>query len=192
MDYNFFAYLNRMKFIERWSLMHSTIKENIMEHSEQVAQISHALAMINKVIYKGNVDPGKCVEIAIFHDASEVITGDLPTPVKYFNSKINEAYRGLEGIANKKLVSMLPLEMRDEYLKIIESDKNTLEYKLVSAADKIAAYVKCLDELKTGNREFLKAKKSIKEKIDSINLIEVVYFMDNFIKGYELSLDEME
>jgi 5'-deoxynucleotidase len=163
-----------------------------MEHSEQVAQISHALAMINKIIYKGNADPGKCVEIAIFHDASEVITGDLPTPVKYFNSKINEAYRGLEGIANKKLVSMLPEELREEYINILESDKNTLEYKFVSAADKIAAYVKCLDELKTGNKEFLKAKKSIKEKIDAINLVEVVYFMENFIKGYELSLDEME
>lgn len=192
MNYNFFAYLNRMKFIERWSLMHSTIRENIMEHSEQVAQISHALAIINNKIFGGNASAGKCAEIAIFHDASEVITGDLPTPVKYFNKEINEAYKGLEGVANEKLLSMLPPKLQEEYRLIINPSKCDYEYRLVAAADKISAYIKCLDELKSGNKEFLKAQKTIKEKIELLSLKEVDYFMDNFIKGFELTLDEME
>ncbi|MDD4120346.1 MAG: 5'-deoxynucleotidase [Clostridia bacterium] len=192
MNYNFFAYLNRMKFIERWSLMHSTIKENIMEHSEQVAQISHILGVINNVVFGGNANPGDCVKLAVFHDANEVITGDLPTPVKYFNVEIRTAYKSLESVANDKLISMLPEELRGVYKKILDPDKNSIEYKLVSAADKISAYIKCLDELKSGNKEFLKAKKTIKQKIDDITLPEVQYFMDNFIKGFELSLDEME
>ncbi|HQC54412.1 MAG TPA: 5'-deoxynucleotidase [Clostridia bacterium] len=192
MNYNFYAYISRMKFIQRWSLMHSIIPENIMEHSEQVAQIAFGLAVINNKIFNGSADVGKCVSIAIFHDVSEVITGDLPTPVKYYNKELNDAYKGLESVANNKIISMLPDELKGAFEEVISADKNSYEAELVKAADKIAAYVKCVEELKAGNKEFTKAKKSNKALIDEIELPEVKYFMDKFIKGFELSLDELE
>ena len=143
---NFFAYLNRMKYIERWSLMHSTVKENVMEHSEQVAQIAHALATINNVVFGGDVNADKCVSLAVFHEASEVITGDLPTPIKYYNNEIKVAYKGLEGVANEKLLTMLPEEMRDRYRAVISPDVTSEEYRMVKAADRLAAYIKCVEE----------------------------------------------
>ena len=192
MSYNFFAYLNRMKYIERWSLMHSTKKENIMEHSEQVAQLAHALAYVSNKIYGNNVDVNACVTLAVFHESSEVITGDLPTPIKYYNNEIKVAYKELEKVADNKLLSMLPQEMRDDYKKILEPDKNSYEYKLVKAADRLAAYVKCLEEIKSGNKEFSKAEKSIKKELENSPLPEIKYFMDNFIKGFSLTLDELD
>lgn len=192
MNYNFYAYISRMKHIRRWSLMHSIIPENIMEHSEQVAQIAFGLATISNKFFDGNVDVGKCVTIAVFHDVSEVVTGDLPTPIKYYNSDIKNAYKDLEGIANEKLITMIPMDLQNDYEKIIKPNKDSKEYKLVTAADKIAAYVKCLEEIKGGNKEFSKAKKAIKEKIDKMDMPEVKYFMDNFINGFNLSLDELE
>ncbi|MBR6751600.1 MAG: 5'-deoxynucleotidase [Clostridia bacterium] len=192
MSYNFFAYLNRMKYIERWSLMHSTKKENIMEHSEQVAQLAHALAYVSNKIYGNNVDVNACVTLAVFHESSEVITGDLPTPIKYYNNEIKVAYKELEKVADDKLLSMLPQEMRDDYKKILEPDKNSYEYKLVKAADRLAAYVKCLEEIKSGNKEFSKAEKSIKKELENSPLPEIKYFMDNFIKGFSLTLDELD
>ena len=192
MAYNFYAYLNRMKYIKRWSLMHSIVNENIMEHSEQVAQIAHALAMISNKIFGGEVNADRCVTLAVFHECSEVITGDLPTPIKYYNNEIKVAYKDLEAVANDKLLSMLPDEFRMDYESIIAPDESTIEYKLSKAADKISAYVKCLEELKSGNKEFQKAEKSIKKELENSSLTEVKYFMDNFIPGFKKTLDELD
>ncbi|MBQ4072261.1 MAG: 5'-deoxynucleotidase [Clostridia bacterium] len=192
MAYNFYAYLNRMKYIKRWSLMHSIVNENIMEHSEQVAQIAHALAMISNKIFGGEVNADRCVTLAVFHECSEVITGDLPTPIKYYNNEIKVAYKDLEAVANDKLLSMLPDEFRMDYESIIAPDESTIEYKLSKAADKISAYVKCLEELKSGNKEFQKAEKSIKKELENSSLPEVKYFMDNFIPGFKKTLDELD
>ena len=184
--------MNRMKYIERWSLMRSTVRENIMEHSEQVAQIAHALALINNKVFNGNLDANLMCAIAIYHEASEVITGDLPTPIKYNNKFIKDAYKDLEALANKKLIAMLPDILQDEYKKLIEIDNNSPEYAYLKAADKLCAYIKCIEELKAGNSEFNKAKIAIKSDIEKIDLPEVKYFMDNFIQGFEKTLDELE
>ena len=192
MAHNFYAYLNRMKYIKRWSLMRSIVNENIMEHSEQVAQIAHALAMISNKYFDGNVNADRCVTLAVFHECSEVITGDLPTPIKYYNNDIKVAYKGLESIANDKLLSMLPEEFRLDYNDIIAPDEETYEYKLSKAADKISAYVKCLEELKSGNKEFQKAEKTIKKDLEGCSLPEVTYFMEHFIPGFKKTLDELD
>ncbi|MBR2480016.1 MAG: 5'-deoxynucleotidase [Clostridia bacterium] len=192
MAYNFYAYLNRMKYIKRWSLMHSIVNENIMEHSEQVAQIAHALAMINNKIYGGNANADRCVTLAVFHECSEVITGDLPTPIKYYNEEIKVAYKDLEAVANNKLLTMLPEEFRLDYKDVIDPNTDTIEYKLSKSADKISAYVKCLEELKSGNKEFQKAEKSIKKELENSPLPEVKYFMENFIPGFKKTLDELD
>lgn len=190
-NYNFFAYLNRMKYIERWSLMRSITKENIMEHSEQVAQLAHILALINIKIFGGNIDIGEVVINAVYHEASEVITGDLPTPIKYYNLEINGAYKNLEAIANKKLLKMLPDEFQSTFEDIL-SDNDTEIHKFVKAADKLAAYIKCIEEVKCGNSEFLKAKKTIYNDLTNLNMPEVSYFLDTFIQGFEKTLDELE
>ncbi|MBQ8177574.1 MAG: 5'-deoxynucleotidase [Clostridia bacterium] len=192
MAYDFYAYLGRMKYIKRWSLMHSTVRENIMEHSEQVAQIAHALAMINNKVFGGNANVDRCVTIAVFHECSEVITGDLPTPIKYYNSEITGAYKELEAVANNQLLAMLPEDFRLDYANVISPDESTIEYKLAKGADKLSAYIKCLEELKSGNKEFQKAEKSIKKELEHSSLPEVKYFMDNFIAGFKKTLDELE
>ncbi len=191
MSYDFFAYLNRMKYIERWSLMHSTVKENVMEHSAGVAMIAHALGVINNVVFSGGVSPDRCAAIAVFHEASEVITGDLPTPIKYYNEDIRSAYKNIEEIAEKQLLATLPETFRESYGPLVLPGKGA-EYVLVKAADKIAAYLKCVEELKYGNKEFLKAKNATLKAIRDMGLPEVDYFFDNFVKGYEKTLDEME
>lgn len=191
MSYDFFAYLNRMKYIERWSLMHSTVKENVMEHSAGVAMIAHALGVINNVVFSGGVSPDRCAAIAVFHEASEVITGDLPTPIKYYNEDIRSAYKNIEEIAEKQLLATLPETFRESYGSLVLPGKGA-EYVLVKAADKIAAYLKCVEELKYGNKEFLKAKNATLKAIRDMGLPEVDYFFDNFVKGYEKTLDEME
>lgn len=191
MSYDFFAYLNRMKYIERWSLMHSTVKENVMEHSAGVAMIAHALGVINNVVFSGGVSPDRCAAIAVFHEASEVITGDLPTPIKYYNEDIRSSYKNIEEIAEKQLLATLPETFRESYGPLVLPGKGA-EYVLVKAADKIAAYLKCVEELKYGNKEFLKAKNATLKAIRDMELPEVDYFFDNFVKGYEKTLDEME
>lgn len=171
--------------------MRSTTRENIMEHSEQVAQLAHILALINNRIYNGNVDIGQVVINAVYHEASEVITGDLPTPIKYYNADINIAYKNLEDIANKKLIGMLPEEFQDTFQKILIPD-NTEINKFVKAADKLAAYIKCIEEIKCGNMEFLKAKNSIYKELINFDMQEINYFMKTFIEGFEKTLDELE
>jgi len=189
---NFFNYMSRMKYIERWSLMRNTVKENIMEHSEQVAQIAHALAVIKNKLYNGNVNVQKVISVAVYHEASEVITGDLPTPIKYYNPEINTAYKKLEKIANNKFLNMLPEEIRGEYKEILIPDTNSEEYKIVKAADKLSAYIKCIDEIRSGNTEFTRAEAIIKGELEKNTSPEVKYFMENFIPSFRKSLDELE
>lgn len=189
--YKFFAYLDRMKYIKRWSLMHSTTNENIMEHSQQVAVIAHALATISNVYFGGNLDANSIAVKALFHETSEVMTGDLPTPIKYFNPEIRDAYKSLERLANERLLSLLPSQLSAEYAKIVMDDQSE-EHRFVKYADKICAYIKCVDEVKRGNAEFAKAKETSFKEINAFKRAEVDYFMGNFLPAFSLTLDELD
>jgi 5'-deoxynucleotidase len=189
---HFFAYLARMKFIFRWGLMRNTRPENIQEHSLQVAMIAHGLAVIKNRFFAGQVNPERVAMLAIYHDVGEVITGDLATPIKNFNPKIKTAYKEIEGVARQKLFNMLPEELQPEYEALFfeaETDRN--HWPLVKAADKICAYLKCLEEMKAGNLEFSKAEKAVKAELDRLELPEVKYFIQNYIPSFLLTLDEL-
>lgn len=188
---HFFAYLSRMKYITRWGLMRNTVTENIQEHSLQVAMTAHALAVIRNRFFGGNINPEKVVTLAVFHDVSETITGDLAAPIKYFNPEINDQYKKIEKVANKKLLSMLPDELKPEYKNLLTHYDESAEWKIVKAADKISAYLKCVEELKAGNREFSKAKRAIEKEIRKLQFPEVNYFMKTFAPSFNLSLDEL-
>ena len=193
MSYNFFAYMARMKLIRRWSLMKSVSDENVAEHSAQVAQIAHALAIIKNRIFGGELNVDRITSAALYHEASEVLTGDLPTPIKYYNPEIRKAYKDIESVANDKLLSMLPEELRTDYARLIEVPSDSYEHALIKAADKISAYIKCIEELKSGNREFAKAEATLKKEVESFfYLDEVKYFFDNFIETFGKTLDELE
>ncbi len=190
---HFFAYLARMKFIQRWGLMRNTSPENIQEHSLQVAMIAQGLAIISNKLFDGNVNPERTAVLALYHDVGEVITGDLATPIKHFNPKINTAYNEIDVIARKKLLDMVPEELKPEFQSLLFlKDDDNKHWKLVKAADKICAYLKCVEELKVGNQEFSKAAKANKAEIDSLNLPEVTYFMNTYISSFSLTLDEMD
>ncbi|NLU35485.1 MAG: 5'-deoxynucleotidase [Clostridiales bacterium] len=189
---HFFAYLARMKFIQRWGLMRNVRQENIQEHSLQAAMIAHNLALVRNKWFGGNVDPLRVLILAVYHEASEVITGDLPTPIKYFNPEIKKAYKEIEKVANYRLLSMLPEELKEDYESILmpgEEDKE--HWQIVKAADKICAYLKCIEELKAGNREFEKAKNAIYKDLVNLNRPEVEYFMEKFLPSFYLTLDEL-
>jgi len=192
MSYKFYAYMDRMKYIKRWQLMRSVRDENIMEHSQQVAMFTHALAVINNKIFGGNADAGKAVLYAVYHESAEVMTGDLPTPIKYFNNSIHGAYKQLEDRALDKLLKTLPAELADEMTENVKPDTDSYEYALMNAADRLAAYVKCLEEMRCGNKEFALAKQTIEQDLHSRNMKEVEYFFDNFIDAFSLTLDELE
>ena len=192
MNYDFFAYLNRMKHIKRWALMRSNVEENVMEHTEQVSVVAHALASIKNNIFGGNVDVLKVVLYSQYHETSEVITGDLPTPIKYFNKEINHAYKDIEKGACLKLLSTLPSELKAEYEKYVLPDEESEEYKIMKCADKISAYIKCIEEVKSGNNEFIKAKDTIYKDIKKCDREEVKYFVKHILPRYELTLDELE
>ncbi len=193
MKYNFFAYMARMKLIRRWSLMKSVSEENIAEHSAQVAQIAHALALIKNRLFEGNLNADRVATIALYHETSEVLTGDLPTPIKYYNPEIRKAYKDIEHIANDKLLSMLPPELQNDYREVVEADTEAYEYMLVKAADKISAYIKCVEELRSGNKEFAKAEKALKAAIEAYYCYgEVKYFCDTFLGSFKKTLDELE
>ena len=192
MSYYFFAFADRMKYIKRWLLMRSVREENIMEHSQQVAMFAHALAVIKNRIYGGNVNAEKAVLYAVYHECAEVMTGDLPTPIKYFDNSIRGAYKNLEEKASLKLLSMLPKELEGDFAASIIPDAQSEEYAIMKAADRLAAYVKCLEELRCGNNEFAKAKKSIEDDLHSRNMPEVEYFFKNFIESFSLTLDELD
>ena len=189
---HFFAYLSRMKFIHRWGLMRNTQVENIQEHSLQVAMIAHALALIRNRLFDGDLDPERVLVLAVFHDVSEVITSDLPTPLKYFNPEISRAYSEIEQVARRKLLDMIPAELKADYRTVLFQEEAEAEgWKVVKAADKISAYAKCLEELKAGNQEFAKAKDSIEREIAGLELAEVDYFMRKFVRSFSLALDEL-
>ena len=190
--YKFYAFLNRMKYIKRWSLMRSVREENIMEHSQQVAVIAHALALIANKNFNKSVDLGKVVLYAQYHEVGEVITGDLPTPIKYFNPEIKSAYKDLEKNACERLINMLPENLKEEYSEYIQADEDSEEYKIVKSADRLAAYLKCVEEIKAGNSEFKKAKATILSELKGLKRQEVDYFLKEFASAYELSLDELD
>ena len=188
----FFAYLNRMKYIKRWSLMRSIREENIMEHTQQVAIIAHALALITNKMFGGKVDEKKVVLLAQYHEVGEVITGDLPTPIKYFNPEIKTAYKDLEKGACERILSMLPEDIKGDYEQYILPDESSEEYKLVKYADRLSAYLKCVEEVKAGNAEFKKAKTSIGNELKNSKNPAVEYYLKEFAPAYELSLDELD
>ena len=191
--HNFFAYMARMKLIKRWSLMKSVSDENIAEHSAQVAQIAHALALIKNRKFGGSLDADRVATIALYHETSEVLTGDLPTPIKYYNPDIRNAYKDIESTANEKLISMLPEELRADYRELIEPSADSYESMLVKAADKISAYIKCVEELRSGNREFAKAEVTLREAVEKYYIYEEVkYFCDTFLDSFKKTLDELE
>jgi 5'-deoxynucleotidase len=188
---HFFAYLNRLKLIRRWGLMRNVIPENDMEHSMQAAVIAHGLAVLGKTRFGRTVNPERVLALAIYHDAGEVITGDLPTPVKYKNPGIQGAYQQLEAMAAQQLLAMLPQDMQPEYGPYLLPEAASYEWRLVKAADRICAYLKCVEEEKMGNREFDQAKAAIAQSIAVIDLPEVRAFMGEFVPSFGLSLDEL-
>ena len=192
MRFDFYAYIDRMKYIRRWQLMRSQRDENIMEHSQSVAMLAHALAVIRNQVFGGNVNVEKTVLYAMYHEISEVLTGDLPTPIKYYNRTIHNAYKDLERSAAEKMADMLPEELKGELSPCILADEESEEYKLVKAADRLSAYIKCLEELRSSNGEFEKAKKSIEDDLHARNMPEVEYFFEHFVPSFSLTLDELE
>ncbi|UDG80907.1 5'-deoxynucleotidase YfbR [Candidatus Hartigia pinicola] len=188
----FFAHLARMKLINRWPLMRNVRIENVSEHSLQVAMIAHALAIIKNRKFSGNVNPERIALLAIYHDASEVITGDLPTPIKYHNSQIAHEYKKIEQFAQKKLLDMLPEELLEDFKQLVmNSLQNNKEYEIIKQADSLCAYLKCLEELSAGNNEFKLAKKRLEKTLSDSDSLEISYFMENFVSGFKLSLDEI-
>ena len=189
---HFFAYLSRMRFIGRWGLMHSTRPENIQEHSLRVAMIAHALAVIRNRLFAGGVSPDRLAVLGLYHDAAEVLTGDLPRPVKYFNPEIETSYRRIETVAREKLLGMVPDALRTDYAALLSPESAAaIEQELVKAADKLCAYMKCLEEVTAGNREFGEAEKTLRQTIEAIDLPEVRYFVQTFVPSFRLTLDEL-
>ena len=191
MDSNFFALISRMRYIERWSLMRNSIHENIQEHSHMVAVIAHALGVIRRDVYGIDCDPEACAAVALYHDASEILTGDLPTPIKYHDDEIMSAYRRVETIASKKLLGMLPEELQPAFESILTGQTQRELHPIVKAADKLSAYIKCIEERKAGNNEFLNAEKQTLEAIHAYNMPEAEYFIEHFIPAFEKTLDEL-
>ncbi|BBU96423.1 MULTISPECIES: 5'-deoxynucleotidase [Providencia] len=188
----FFAHLARMKLIHRWPLMRNVRTENVSEHSLQVAMVAHALAIIKNRRFGGQVNAERIAMLAMYHDASEVITGDLPTPIKYHNQQIAHEYKKIEKFAQQKLLEMLPEELQDDFRELIIEDLQTdEEHSLVKQADSLCAYLKCLEELSAGNSEFKLAKKRLEKILEERKSPEMDYFMEKFVPGFKLSLDEI-
>ena len=187
--FHFFAYISRMRYIGRWSLMRNSLPENIQEHSHMVAVLAHALGVIRRDIFKKECDPERLATAALYHDSSEILTGDLPTPIKYHSREILEAYHQVEALACEKLLRTLPTEMQSTYEPLLA--ENIPERDLLKAADKLSAYIKCIEERKAGNNEFVSAEKQTLEALKSYGLIEVEYFLEHFMSAFELNLDEL-
>lgn len=189
--WNFFAFMARMKHIARWGLMRNQMPENVAEHSQQCAMIAHCLASIGATRFARVLNKERVLAYAVFHEASEVITGDLATPIKYFSADITAAYKGIEAIATDKLLTMLPGDMREEYRGILCPDMDSPEWRIVKAADKLCAYLKCLEERKAGNREFDFAFRRIAEDLAENPLPEVRVFLEEYAPAFSLTLDEL-
>ena len=191
MKSHFFAYIARMRYITRWALMRNTFSENVQEHSHMVAVLAHALAVIRNEIFGGNVDAGQVAAAALYHDATEIQTGDMPTPIKYYNPEIKASYKKVEALAGKKLLEMLPPELKGSYASVLEPEDAEVQ-ALVKAADKLSAYIKCVEELKAGNAEFRRAAEQTRAALDAMELPELNYFMEHFMVSFSLALDELE
>lgn len=191
LENKFFAIISRMKYINRWGLMRNTITENISEHSLETAFIAHVLALYRNVRFGGNVDPERVALLAMYHDVTEIITGDMPTPVKYYNSEIREQYDKVEKLAEKKLLSYLPEDLREYYAPLFGKTEEEQElWQLVKAADKLSALIKCLEERQMGNCDFANAEKSTLKAVHEMNLPEAEEFVKEFLTSYNLTLDD--
>ncbi len=191
MSDNFFAYISRMRYIGRWSLMRNSLPENIQEHSHMVAVIAHALGVIRRDVFGVPCDPNEAAAVALYHDASEILTGDLPTPIKYHSADIMGAYKQVERLACDKLLATLPAHLRPSFEELLTGETQERLHDLVKAADKLSAYIKCIEERKAGNNEFLSAEKQTRAVLDASPLPEVAYFLEHFIPAFELNLDEL-
>ncbi|MGI5962160.1 MAG: 5'-deoxynucleotidase [Lawsonibacter sp.] len=191
MSSNFFPMIARMRYINRWGLMRNTDLENIQEHSHMVAVLAHALAVIENEKFGGQVDAGAVAVAALYHDASEILTGDMPTPIKYDNPDIQAAYKEVESVAEQKLLSMLPPDLRGAYDEVITIPDPHIR-GLVKAADKLSAYLKCVEELKAGNMEFKQARSQTYAALCQNPIPALRYFMDHFLAGFDLTLDELQ
>ena len=191
MNENFFAYISRMRYIGRWSLMRNSLPENIQEHSHMVAVFAHALGVIRRDVFGKPCDPNAAAAVALFHDSSEILTGDLPTPIKYHSADIREAYKQVEDLACRQLLNTLPPELRPAYEELLVGETQEQLHDLVKAADKLSAYVKCIEERKAGNNEFLSAEKQSRRTLEESGMPEVVYFLEHFIPAFEKDLDEL-
>lgn len=193
MSNHFFAMMSRMKYINRWALMRNTQKENISEHSLEVAMIAHSLAIISNVRFGKELSVEKAALIGLYHDCTEIITGDMPTPIKYHSSQLRKAFQEVEDLAAEQLLSMIPEDMRPYYKDLFfQTEEDAYLWKLVKAADKISAYCKCIEEEKSGNAEFKLAKQAIYNSIQEMGISEVAVFFEEFMASYEMTLDEME
>lgn len=191
MKNNFFAVISRMKYINRWALMRNTIQENLSEHSLETAYIAHVLAIMRNKRHGGDINPERCALLAMYHDCTEIITGDLPTPIKYYNPEIRDAYGEIEENAKNKLLSYLPDDLKDVYEPLFVPTEKEIElWKLVKAADKISALIKCLDERNMGNNDFKKAEASTLDAIKRLECDEANEFLEEFLPAYGLTLDE--
>ena len=188
---HFFAYISRMRCVKRWALMRNTEEENISEHSHMVAVLAHALAVIRNRVYGGSVNADHVAVVALYHDATEILTGDMPTPIKYYNPEIKESYRKVERVAEEKLLTMLPDDIRADYVPLLQNTDKTVRV-LVKAADKLAAYIKCVEELKAGNMEFKKAAEQTRAALEAMKLPELDYFLANCMDSFAKTLDELD
>ena len=188
---HFYAYISRMRCVKRWALMRNTEEENIQEHSYMVAVIAHALALIRTRVFGKETDANAVAVAALYHDATEILTGDMPTPIKYYNPEIRDAYRKVEAVAGDRLLSMLPDVLRTDYAPFIKDEDETV-HRLVKAADKLSAYIKCVEELKAGNLEFKKAAEQTRSALDGMRLPELDYFMEHCMESFSMTLDELE
>ncbi|MBQ9458356.1 MAG: 5'-deoxynucleotidase [Oscillospiraceae bacterium] len=191
MTHHFFAYISRMRNIPRWALMRNTFSENVQEHSHMVAVLAHALAVIRNEVFGGRIDAGEVAVYALYHDATEIMTGDMPTPIKYYNPEIKESYRKVESVAADKLLSLLPEELRESYRGALHGDEPEI-HRLVKAADKLSAYIKCLEELKAGNLEFKRAAEQIRTALEEMRLPELDWFIEHCMESFSMTLDELE
>ena len=185
MKSHFFAYISRMRFIQRWALMRNTAPENVQEHSHQAAVLAHALAVIRNERFGGHLDPGAVAAAALYHDASEILTGDMPTPIKYHDPAIRAAYKDVEAVASRKLLDLLPPELQNAYRPILLEEDGEIR-QVVKAADKLSAYIKCVEELKAGNNEFRDAAAQTRRALESYDLPEVRYFLETFMDSLKV------
>lgn len=191
MNHSFFAYIFRMRYIARWALMRNTRVENVEEHSYEVAVLAHALAVVGRDVFHKELDPDRAASAALFHDAPEIITGDMPTPIKYYSPAIREAYHQVEDVAAEKLLSMLPEALRPAYAPLLREEDGEVR-RLVKAADKLAAYIKCLEEIESGNNEFGDAAGETLEALRGMGLEEVSWFLEHFAQAFGLTLDGLQ